>query len=197
MRLRWENTRSVWSPMRPTVAAIMMLVALIATVANGETAADGAVSAHDFEFVSIDGAPMPLSAYAGRPMVIVNTASRCGFTPQYDGLQTLWERYRDRGLMVVGAPSDAFNQELANEAAVKRFCEVNFGLDFPMTEIVEVRGADAHPFFAWAAAEAEAPEWNFYKYVIDGNGRIIDVFSSSVRPLDAKLIASVERALSD
>ena len=152
-------------------------------------------SAHDFAFVSIDGEPMPLTAFEGQPILLVNTASRCGFTQQYEGLQTVWEAYRDRGLVVLGAPSDDFRQELADEAAVKHFCEVNFSIDFPMTEIVDVKGPDAHPFYAWAADVEGAPRWNFYKYLIDGDGAIVGFYPSSTRPTDARLTKAIEALL--
>ena len=158
-------------------------------------AAPAARTAHDFAFTSIEGAPMPLAQFKGKAVLVVNTASRCGFTPQYDGLQTLWERYRERGLVVIGAPSNAFRQELASEAAVKEFCEVNFDIDFPMTELISVRGGDAHPFFAWAAEEKGAPKWNFYKYLVDPEGRLVDWFGSMASPTSRKVVSAIEGAL--
>lgn len=152
-------------------------------------------TAFDFAFISIEGAPMPLSAYRGRPMLVVNTASRCGFTGQYRGLQALWERYRDQGLVLVATPSGDFHQELATAAEVKEFCEVTFGLDLPMTEIVHVKGAKAHPFFAWAAQAAGAPTWNFNKYVIDRSGRVVKRFNASAKP--AELAPLIESLLAD
>ena len=107
-------------------------------------------------FPSIDGGTLDLADFRGGPVLVVNTASRCGSTPQYDGLQALWERYRDRGLTVVGVPSRSFGQELDSAAAVKDFCEVNFAVDFPMTGLVEVTGPGAHPFYAWAAGQGQA-----------------------------------------
>lgn len=151
-------------------------------------------TAHDFSLPGIDGAPLPLSAYAGKPILVVNTASFCGFTPQYEGLQELWSRYRDQGFILIGAPSQDFRQEHSDEAAVKRFCEINFGIDFPMTAIISVRGPDAHPLFQWFAEQSNAPRWNFNKYLIDGDGRLVKSYGSSARP--AAIAKDVEALLS-
>jgi len=127
-------------------------------------------TAHSFEFESIDGGPLPLSGFKGRAVLLVNVASRCGFVRQYDGLQALWEKYRARGLVVLGVPSNDFGgQEPGSEAEIKKFCEVNFNVDFPMTAKVAVSGEGAHPFYRWAAGELgeeSKPRWNFHKYLI-------------------------------
>lgn len=173
-------------------------LALVARAVAPRAAAAGAATAHDFAFTDIDGAPMPLARFAGKPLLVVNTASRCGFTGQYAGLQGLWERYRDRGLVVIGVPSDAFNQELSTDAAVKDFCEMNYSVDFPLTQITEIRGPRAHPFYAWAAqalGPSNAPRWNFHKYLIDGEGRAVAAFGTSVEPTSAKVVSAVEKLL--
>ncbi|MBL3597693.1 glutathione peroxidase, partial [Rhodovulum sulfidophilum] len=122
--------------------------------------AGSATAAESFRFPSIDGGEIDLAAFRGRPVLVVNTASQCGFTPQYDGLQALQDSYGPRGLVVLAVPSDDFNQELADETAVKDFCEVNFGLTLPMTEITHVKGAEAHPFYRWMDAEHDfSPSW--------------------------------------
>ena len=163
-------------------------------VASAEPLAETAKpSAHAFSFESIDGGPIALADFAGRPVLVVNTASRCGFTYQYEGLQALWERYRERGLVVLGVPSGDFNQELSSEGAVKEFCAVNFAIDFPMTAITHVRGTDAHPFFAWAAEQTSAPSWNFNKYLVAPNGALIGRWGSSTNP--AALAAEIEPLL--
>lgn len=144
--------------------------------------ARAAGSAHGFVFENIDGGEIALADFAGRPVLVVNTASHCGFTPQYDGLQALWDRYRDRGLVVLGVPSNDFNQEFATKAAVKEFCSVNFAIDFPMATITPVRGPDAHPFFAWAAEQHGAPSWNFNKYLVGPDGALIGHWGSSTKP---------------
>lgn len=158
----------------------------------------GSSSAHDFTFTDIDGAPMPLRSFAGKALLVVNTASRCGFTGQYAGLQQLWETYRDRGLVVIGVPSDAFNQELSSEAAVRGFCETTYGVDFPLTQITTIRGREAHPFYKWAAqalGSSAAPRWNFHKYLIDGDGRAVTAFSTGVEPMSAKVRSAIEKVL--
>lgn len=152
-------------------------------------------SVYDVTFRSIDGAPLPFSSFAGRPVLVVNTASHCGFTRQYEGLQAVWERYRDRGLVVLGVPSQDFNQEYATEAEVKAFCEVNFSINFPMTEIEKVRGAGAHPFFAWVGAQSGPPRWNFYKFLVGPDGELIDSFSSVTGPESDRLTRGIEAAL--
>ena len=128
-----------------------------------------------------------------------NTASHCGFTRQYTGLQRLWERYRNRGLVVLGVPSNDFgNQEPGNEDEIKKFCEVNFDIDFPMTEKQVVSGDNAHPFYKWVATELgviSKPRWNFYKILIDIDGQATAWFTSTTLPDSAKLIAAVERVL--
>ena len=153
--------------------------------------------AHAFTFESIDGGALPLSRFAGRALLVVNTASRCGFTYQYEALQTLWRRYRDRGLTVLGVPSDQFRQELSSEAEVKDFCETNFAIDFPMTAITPVAGSNAHPFYAWAAGRLGAPRWNFHKYLIDPAGRPVAAFGTGTDPTEPEVLEAIERALPD
>jgi len=157
------------------------------------------MSAHDFSFTSIDGKPLALSQFAGGPVLIVNTASRCGMTPQYEGLQKLWEQYRDRGFAVLGVPSNDFGgQEPGTEAEIKTFCESNYKVDFPMTSKNVVLGPDAHPFYRWAsdeAGDAAAPKWNFHKYLIGADGKLKGSFGSKTTPDDPDLIAAVEAEL--
>lgn len=155
-------------------------------------------TAYDFAFSSIVGEEMPLSAYDGQVLLVVNTASRCGFTPQYEGLQTLWETYRGQGLVVVGVPSNDFRQELADEAAVAEFCNANYDIDFPMTAINHVRGEDTHPFYAWTAAVMGGdgtPSWNFHKILIGRDGRPVDGFGPQAAPMSARVVEAVEAAL--
>lgn len=159
----------------------------------------GELTAHDFAFRSIDDGMIRLADFAGRPMLVVNTASRCGFTYQYDQLQALYDRYREQGLVVIGVPSDDFNQELSSEAKVKEFCEVNFSIDFPMTAITPVRGTSAHPFYAWAANDMgrqNAPRWNFHKYLVDGEGRLIGAWGSGTEPTAGAIVEPIEAMLS-
>jgi glutathione peroxidase len=157
------------------------------------------MSAFDFEFTGIDGAPLPLAAFRGKALLVVNTASQCGFTPQYAALQELWRRYRARGLVVLGVPSNDFGgQEPGTEAGIKRFCEVNFDVDFPLADKQRVIGGAAHPFYRWVAAElgeGAAPRWNFHKYLIAPDGRIAGTFPSRVEPLAPEVVAAVEAVL--
>ncbi|MFB9150922.1 glutathione peroxidase [Roseovarius ramblicola] len=149
-------------------------------------------------FGNIDGGELRLSDWTGQPVLVVNTASRCGFTPQYDGLQALYDRYRDRGLIVLAVPSDDFRQELSSEAAIKDFCEVNFGLDIPMTTITPVRGPQAHPFYASLVAETGfAPSWNFNKVLIAPDGRVAGTWGSMTRPLSGAITREVESLLAE
>jgi len=159
----------------------------------------GRMRGYDFEFTSIDGEKLALSQYRGRPVLVVNTASLCGYTPQYQDLETLWRKYRDRGLVVVGVPSNDFGeQEPGTAKEIKQFCEGNYAVDFPLTDKQDVIGAAAHPFFRWIAeelGEAGAPRWNFHKYLIAPDGSIAGAWPSQVRPTDKEITAEVEGLL--
>lgn len=133
--------------------------------------------------------------HAGKALLIVNTASFCGFTPQFDGLEQLFQRYRERGLAVLGFPSNDFRQEADDEARTAEVCRLNYGVSFDMFAPISVRGSDAHPIFRELAAQAEAPRWNFHKYVVGRDGRVVASFSSRVAPGDAALEAAIESAL--
>ena len=156
-------------------------------------------TAYDFEFTSIDGTPLPLSSFKGKPVLVVNTASKCGLTPQYEGLQKLWSDNKDRGLVVLGAPCNNFAwQEPGSESQIKDFCTTRFAVDFPMTSKIEVKGAKAHPFYKWAKAElgdAGVPKWNFHKILVGKHGRLIAGFGSRTEPGDPGLKAAIEQAL--
>ncbi|MDF1736822.1 MAG: glutathione peroxidase [Minwuia sp.] len=178
--------------------AVGLGLGLVAALAGAKPLQAAGTNAHDFSFTSIDGTPMPLDHYRGKAILLVNTASRCGYTHQYDGLQALWETYRERGLVVLGVPSDDFNQELDSEAAIKRFCAVNFAIDFPMTERQIVRGRDAHPLYRWIAdtqGRNAAPRWNFYKYLITPDGQIVGNWPSGVAPGSSELRNAIEAVL--
>jgi len=147
-----------------------------------------AFAAGGFTFNSIDGGVIDLDEFRGKPVLVVNTASRCGFTKQYDGLQALHDTYADRGLVVLAVPSNDFKQELASESAVKEFCEVNFNLTLPMTEITRVKGDKAHPFYAWLEeAEGFTPSWNFNKVLLGPDGQVLGTFASPVQPDSRKI----------
>lgn len=156
-------------------------------------------SAYDFSFKTISGDPLPLSQFQGKLIMVVNTASQCGFTGQYKNLQTVWSNYRDKGLVVLGVPSNDFgNQEPGEEAEIKSFCEVNFDVDFPLTSKVHVSGANAHPFYLWASNEMgllAKPKWNFHKYLIGTNGQLVDWFSTPTSPTSGKVTKAIEKYL--
>lgn len=156
-------------------------------------------TAFGFTLTSLAGQPLPLQAYAGHPLLIVNTASRCGFTPQYAGLQALWTDYRGKGLTVLGVPCNDFGgQEPGTRQEIAGFCERNYGVGFPMADKVAVRGADAHPLFRWLAGQGgllARPRWNFYKYLIGRDGQLSDWFGSTTPPGAARLRAAVDRSL--
>jgi glutathione peroxidase len=157
------------------------------------------MNAHDLSFAAIDGAPLPLGAYRGRPVLVVNTASYCGFTPQYAELETLWRRYRDRGLVVIAVPSNDFGaQEPGTAEEINSFCTTRYAVDFPIAAKAVTLGGEAHPFFRWIveeAGEGAAPRWNFHKYLIGPDGDLIDVWPSRTRPLDPAIIAAIEPLL--
>jgi glutathione peroxidase len=157
------------------------------------------MSAHDFSFTTIDGQTLELAPYRGRPLLVANTASFCGFTGQYAGLEELWRRYRARGLVVIGVPSNDFGeQEPGSAQEIKRFCETRYAVDFPMTEKQRVIGPAAHPFFRWIAdalGEAGAPRWNFHKYLVAPDGSLAGAWPASVRPTDRAVIAEIEPLL--
>jgi len=152
-----------------------------------------------FEFVSIDGEELPLDAWRGRPVLIVNTASHCGYTPQYRDLEALWQRYRARGLVVLGVPSNDFGrQEPGSEAEIKAFCTTRFHIDFPLARKCRVLGPDAHPFYRWVAetlGEAGTPSWNFHKYLIGPNGALVGVWPAQVAPGDPRITLEIDSLL--
>ena len=153
---------------------------------------------YDFKINSITGKQMDLKAFKGKPVLIVNTASYCGFTKQYNDMQELWEKYRDRGLIVLGIPSNSFNQEKTNNNDVKEFCEVNFNINFPLTEITDVKGDNAHEIYKWAKAnygKSAIPKWNFYKILINKEGKIEDTYASLTSPTSKKITKKIENLL--
>jgi glutathione peroxidase len=178
-----------------TTLAAGLVVAVIAW--GGSTAM--AQSAHDFSFTSIDGKPLAMSDYKGKAVLVVNTASFCGYTPQYTGLQSLWEGYRDKGLVVLGVPANDFGaQEPGSNAEIKQFCESKYDVTFPLAAKEVVKGKDAHPFYKWAAealGENNTPKWNFHKYLVDGEGKLVAAFPSKVEPNSRELVAAVDKAL--
>ena len=156
-------------------------------------------SFHDFNLPAIDGGKMPMAQFRGKTVLLVNTASYCGFTKQYDGLQALWEAKRDAGLVVLGVPSNDFgNQEPGGKDEIREFCQVNFSIDFPMSDKLVVKGEGAHPLYQWLKAETGAsPRWNFYKFLINGQGQPVSYYSSMTKPQSGKLTKAIDAALAD
>jgi glutathione peroxidase len=178
---------------------ILLRAAALALVpARAQAQGMSRITAYAFSFKGLDNKDILLASYAGHPMLVVNTASLCGYTPQYTGLQALWTRYRDKGLIVLGVPSNDFGgQEPGGVAEIGKTALEEYHVTFPLTDKVAVKGSNAHPFYKWAATERplEAPRWNFHKYLIGRDGHLKAGFSSAVEPNDALVIAAVEREL--
>ena len=154
---------------------------------------------YDFDFNDLDGSPLNLSEYKNKVIVIVNVASQCGFTNQYEDMQKIWEKYQSRGVIILGVPSNDFgNQEPGGSQEIKNFCEAKFGISFPMTQKVSVKGESAHPFYKWAKknhGKSAVPKWNFHKIIIGKNGKIVDTFASITNPSSKKFVEALEKAL--
>ena len=145
---------------------------------------------YDFSIESITGETINFKDYKNKVILVVNTASYCGFTKQYEELQELWDLYKEKGLVVLGVPSNSFNQEKNNNKDVKEFCEVNFNINFPLTSITNVKGENAHPVYIWAKnnyGKSAIPKWNFHKILINKEGKIEDTYSSLTKPLSDKI----------
>jgi glutathione peroxidase len=176
---------------------LAMMLAGAASPALGQAAMSGR-TAYGFSFQALKGEPIDLAAYTGKPLLVVNTASLCGFTPQYAGLQELWTQFRDRGLVVIGVPSNDFgSQEPGGETEISETAHHQYGVSFPMAAKVDVRGPNAHPFYKWAALERpkDLPRWNFHKYLVGQDGHIADVFPERVTPTDTRVITAIARQL--
>ena len=153
---------------------------------------------YDFKIESISGEIINFDKYRNKVVLIVNTASYCGFTKQYGELQELWDQYKSKGLVVFGVPSNSFNQEKKNDEDVKKFCEFNFNISFPLSSITEVKGENAHELFKWAAdnhGKSAIPKWNFYKILINKEGKVEDTYSSFTKPMSNKIIKKIESIL--
>jgi glutathione peroxidase len=155
------------------------------------------VTAYAFSFAALDGGAIRLADDAGKPILIVNTASQCGYTPQYAGLQQLWTRFHARGLLIVAVPSNDYGQEPGGDSTIETTTHQTYGVTFPVAQKVDIKGAHAHPFYKWAALERplETPRWNFHKYLIGRDGRIAATFPSDVEPGDARVVTAISREL--
>jgi glutathione peroxidase len=183
--------------MKKLMSALAFLPSLIAPASVPAMAQQG--SAYDFTFQAIEGAALPLGSFRGKVLLVVNVASFCGYTQQYRGLQALYERYRDRGLVIIGVPSNDFGeQEPGTAAEIKTFCEGAFGVTFPLTTKEVVKGPDAHPFYRWVQAglgDAGMPKWNFHKVLVGADGGLIQAFATRVAPDAKEIVAAIEASL--
>ena len=163
------------------------------------TMSDNTKTFFDFKINSINGEELDLSSFKGKTILLVNVASKCGFTNQYDDLQKIYDDFRDKGLIVIGIPTNQFGgQEPGSEKEIKNFCETNFNITFPMTSKYEVKGANAHPIYIWAKdtfGKSTVPKWNFHKILINKNGKIEDTFASFTGPLSNKVVKKIEEIL--
>ena len=183
-------------PLLNTALAVFVTL-IIGAAATGLARADA--GGHGFTFEGFDGAPLPLAQFADKPVLVVNTATECGFTSQFEDLEALWQRYRGKGLVIVGVPSNDFgSQEPRKGADIKQFCKINYGVSFPLADRTRVRGDDAHPFYRWAfekvGGEAR-PRWNFHKYLIGADGQLAAWFPARTGPMSGQIITAVEEAL--
>ena len=171
------------------------IMSLFTTVASGNYDK----LAYDFEFNDLDGSVLSLSEFKNNIILVINVASQCGFTKQYEDMQNIWEKYQKIGLVVIGIPSNDFgSQEPGNNKEIKIFCKSRFGITFPMTEKVKVKGQDAHPFYKWAEenyGKAAVPKWNFHKIIINKNGKVAETFSSITNPSSKRFIRTIEKLL--
>ena len=168
-----------------------LLVFLIMLNLNNTLLANEIVNLYDFSFEDIDGNQVNLEKFAGKPILIVNTASRCGFTPQYEDLQNLFVNYRKSDLTIIATTSNSFNQEYSDTEDIKKICLVNYGVGFVTSSPMDVKGSGAHPIYAWIDNEYnEKPKWNFYKFLFDRNGQLVNTWSSMTKP-DSKKITKI------
>ena len=177
---------------------ILLLIVMISLTQN-KLSADNDNLAYDFSFKNIDGTNLNLSNYKGKVIVVINVASQCGFTNQYEDMQKLWETYQSKGVVVLGVPSNDFGgQEPGTNEDIKSFCETNFGITFPMTEKVSVKGSNAHPFYKWAKdnyGNSAIPKWNFHKIIIDKNGKVNETYSSITNPGSKRFKKTIEKLI--
>jgi len=178
--------------------ALALVASALAMPAAAQTPGMSRLTAYAFSFAALDGGDIRLAEFAGKPILVVNTASQCGFTPQYAGLQQLWTRFHHRGMMMIAVPSNDFGgQEPGGAADIKQTANHVYGVTFPIAEKAVVKGASAHPFYKWAASERphDLPRWNFHKYLIGRDGHIVAVFATETEPTDPRVIAAIEKEL--
>ena len=177
---------------------IIISITIIMSFFKSSAMTNNQKSFYDLEIESINGEIIKLKDYRDKVILIVNTASYCGFTKQYEDLQELWDKYKSKGLIVLGVPSDSFNQEKKTNIEVKEFCEVNFDINFPLTTITDVKGSDAHEIFKWAEnnfGKSAIPKWNFHKILINKLGNVEETYASFTKPTSNKIISKIEKIL--
>jgi glutathione peroxidase len=175
-----------------------LLAGSFSTPAFAQAPAMTRITAYAFSFAGLEGADIKLAEHIGRPILVVNTASLCGYTPQYAGLQQLWARYHARGLLIVGVPSNDFGgQEPGGADSIVKTAHGDYGVGFPLAAKAQLKGSNAHPFYKWAASERplETPRWNFHKYLVGRDGHIAAVFPSDIEPMDARVINAISKEL--
>ena len=163
-----------------------------------KTPANSSLTAYDIKFKSIDGNTLDFADYKNKVLIVVNVASRCGFTNQYEDLQNLWENYKEKNVIIIGVPTNNFRQEPGSNKEIKDFCEANFNISFPMTEKIDVVGVNAHPFYKWAKesyGKSAIPKWNFHKILISKDGKVADTFSSITKPSSSKFKKKIENLI--
>ena len=177
----------------------LFLLFVMMSFSGNNVNADYEKLAYDFNFKDLDGSPLNLSEYRGKVIVVINVASQCGFTSQYEDMQKVWEKYKSKGIVILGIPSNDFGkQEPGSSEDIKNFCEAKFGITFPMTEKVSVKGTGAHPFYIWAKENhgiSAVPKWNFHKIIINKEGKIEKTFSSITNPSSKKFIKILEKLI--
>ena len=176
-----------------TIGKILLLIFMVLFSSNASAKYDKVF--YDFDIKSINGKNINLNIYKNKVVLLVNLASYCGFTNQYAGLQELWSNYKNKNFVILGIPSNSFNQEKDSEKDIKEFCEVNFNITFPMTSIYDVKGDNAHQIYKWAKenhGKSAVPKWNFYKILINNEGKIEETYSSLTKPNSSKLIKKIE-----
>ena len=177
----------------------LLLLIIMISFLGSSVSANYEKLAYDFRFNDLGGSALSLSEYKGKVIVVINVASQCGFTNQYEDMQKVWQKYQDKGIVMLGVPSNDFGkQEPISNKEIKNFCESKFGISFPMTEKVPVKGPKAHPFYIWARenyGKSAIPKWNFHKIIIDRNGKIVETFSSIVNPSSKKFIKALEKLI--
>lgn len=181
---------------RPAAAAIALAALVAPALAAPKRKEPRVTRLHQLTAKTLEGQERPLAEYQGKVVLVVNTASECGSTPQYAGLQALWERYRDKGLVVLGFPSNDFGQQEPGTAAqIATFCKTRYGVTFPLFEKGPVSGKAASPVFRFLAGAKGEPKWNFHKYLVGKDGAVIAAFGTKVQPDDPALIAAIDAAL--